>query len=360
MSDKKLNILHIVCSLQLGGAERFAIDLCKIQNEHHHSSAIFSLGDDNDTLVSEAKNLSLCVHHFNIRNRIQKYVYFMNFVRKNNIDILHLHSPNLIKFFLPIFCFLPKEIKLIYTRHGAGSYSTLTWRLIHQLAKRFFHIVTFVSDDAKQIFLKHHAWNNYPVKVIKNGIIVPDQIEQSKQEHPTLRIASIGRMDPIKGQIYLLQAFADMTESNRKHFELHFYGHGLEYNRLKQYVDEHLRSMTVIFHGIVKDREKIYSAVDLQVVCSQNEGLSLAIMEGMARSIPAIATNVGGNPELVKNKVTGLLYTFSDTDTLAKLLIEVNQNREFLRILSANARLFIAKDYSLESTFKQYNNLYYN
>ncbi|MCB5226723.1 glycosyltransferase family 4 protein [Alishewanella sp. 16-MA] len=358
MSENTLNILHIVCSLELGGAERFAIDLCNIQKEHKHSSAIFSLGKQTDALVSEATDLNISVYHFPKINRLQKYRFFLDFVKKNNIQVLHLHSPNLIKFLLPILWFLAKKIKIVYTRHGAGHYSSSSWKLIHQLTKQFIHVVTFVSDDARDIFLKHHEWKNYPTKVIKNGIIVPNQFDRAKQDSPILRVASIGRMDPIKGQIYLLQAFADMQENKRKNFELHFFGHGSEYQRLKNFVEQHLTSMAVIFHGIIKDRERIYSAIDLQVVCSKNEGLSLAIMEGMARAIPAIATDVGGNPELVKNEQTGLLYPFSDTVSLGRLLVELNENRDYLRILGLNAHSFIVKDYSLELTFKQYNEVY--
>ncbi|MDP5133540.1 MAG: glycosyltransferase family 4 protein [Paraglaciecola sp.] len=358
MSNQKIKILHGVSSLNLGGAERLAIDVCHLQNKEGTPSSIYSLGTENDALVSEAKKLNISVTHAIGNSRWYKYTQFIKLVKSNNITVLHFHSPALMKFLLPVFWLLPKETKIIYTRHGAAPYATKSWRLIHQLIKPFVKHITFVSNDARDVFHKNHNWPLSSSTVIKNGIIVPPKSKLIKTPDNVLRLGSIGRMDPIKGQKYLLQALAEMAKEQQCKFELHFFGHGSEFENLSKYALQHLGAMKIVFHGIVKDRSKIYSQIDIQVVCSKMEGLSLAIMEAMANSIPTVATNVGGNPELINHKSTGMLFEYADTKTLSSTLIELYNNRNLLSSIEENAYNYIAIDYSLSVTLDKYNKIY--
>lgn len=360
MNQQKLKILHLVCSLNLGGAERLVIDLCNLQNNNDLVSSIFSLGNDKDDLVSEAKVLNIKVEYVSHKSRWGKYAALLKFVKDQKISVLQFHSPALVKFFLPIFWLLPKKTKIIYTRHGAAPFSSKSWKIVHQLAKPFVKLITFVSEDAQHIFLKHHNWPINKTQVIKNGINVPTTVRFKDNHNHILKIGSIGRMEPIKGQQYLLQAFAEMNKEQQGQFELHFFGHGSQFDKLNEFVKLQLSTMKVIFHGIVKDRELIYDEIDLQAVCSEVEGLSLAIMEAMARGIPSIATNVGGNPELIIHNQTGLLFDYGNSKQLANFLIQISQDRNLLNTLSKNAFQFIATDYSLESTARQYQNAYSN
>ena len=106
---------------------------------------------------------------------------------------------------------------------------------------------------------------------------------------------SVGRLVPLKGQQFLLEAIAALPETERQRISVQIFGDGPDRERLEAIAGNTLKDIPVVFHGNVMDREEIYRQIDVLAVTSRTEGLSLAIMEAMARQIPVIATAVGGN-----------------------------------------------------------------
>ena len=119
-----------------------------------------------------------------------------------------------------------------------------------------------------------------------------------------------------------------------------------------------LADVPVAFHGVVMERGEIYEQIDLLVVTSRAEGLSLAIMEAMARSIPVIATDVGGNPSLVLPEETGLLVPFGNLAALGTALSSIIREPEILNRLGRAARQHIHRNHSLQRTAKAYLDVY--
>lgn len=104
--------------------------------------------------------------------------------------------------------------------------------------------------------------------------------------------------------------------------------------------------------------EKIFAALDVYVCTSESEGFSNVILEAMACGKPVVATNVGGNPEAVLDRVTGLLIPSGDPIILAstcELLLTDPQQRQAMGIA---ARQRVMQDFSLQHMVQQYENLY--
>ena len=94
------------------------------------------------------------------------------------------------------------------------------------------------------------------------------------------------------------------------------------------------------------------------VVTSETEGLSIAILEAMAFGKPTIATSVGGNVRLVKDKETGMLFECNDDDRLAEILQLIVSKPELIRDWGEKARQLVARDFSLDKTAETYHRLY--
>ena len=114
-------------------------------------------------------------------------------------------------------------------------------------------------------------------------------------------IGIVGRMDPVKDHSTLFEAFRQIREEIPKAILL-VVGDGPHRNIL-----EGLSGEGVIFLGNRKDVAQILKALDVFVLSSLNEGISNTILEAMASGLPVIATEVGGNPELVEHNRTGFL-----------------------------------------------------
>ncbi|MCI2282225.1 glycosyltransferase family 4 protein [Colwellia sp. MSW7] len=263
-------------------------------------------------------------------------------------DVLHLHSPIILKVILLLIPALTHR-KLIYTRHGEGQYDTISWKVVHILARPFISATTYVSTNGQNVFNKVHGWKNTPQKVIENGINIPNDIIVDN-EPTVLRIGSVGRMVPLKSQKDLILAWANLPIKIRSKVEIHLIGDGVCREILEQQVVNLNAQMSIFFHGFLSDRFDILSLFDLLVVSSESEGLSIAILEAMAHAKPVIATRVGGNPQLVKDDLTGYLYEYGDIKKLSNTILTYYQNMEVLERHGNNAKKHVQDNYSLEKT----------
>lgn len=141
-----------------------------------------------------------------------------------------------------------------------------------------------------------------------------------------LRLAGVGRLDIIdKGQDMLLEALADKIWTDRA-WHLTFYGDGPRRRSLERLAASLGIGKRVSFGGYAPI-EKIWSANHVLVMPSRNEGLPLAIVEAMLCSRPVVATDVGGNSEILVNGQTGFLADAPTTRSVAKALERLWENR---------------------------------
>jgi len=146
----------------------------------------------------------------------------------------------------------------------------------------------------------------------------------------------------------------------QKTLEINFYGDGPCMAELKLFNDRNLENVAVNFHGMVQDRNVIYSSFDALIVTSETEGLSLAIIEAMAYGCVVIASNVGGNPKLVEHNTNGWLFDYNDTDSLAKYLQTLNKDRSLISSFGTEGRKKIELQFSLDNTAQKYTDIYSN
>lgn len=352
-----ISVLHILPSLKLGGAERVTIELAHIQRQEGLDAQILSLGSMQDFLAAVVKArdipLQICAAG---PMRIQRYMRIARCFKR--FDVLHIHSPRGLRFIAPIIPFFSSKI-IIYTRHGLDPLNSFSWRLIHKLMKPFIDHVTFVTQSGCDVFRQNHHWDEAKMRVVTNGVYVPDS--GATQLGKPLRFGSVGRMVRLKGQPILLAAISQLEDhyggESAQEFVLKFFGTGPMETELRQQA-EAIGKGLVEFCGEVQDLESIYSDIDVVVVASESEGLSMVIIEAMARRIPAIGTNVGGNPTLILNGKTGLLVPYGSVDELAQAMMKLLENSQLIKDYGVAAKSLISEQFSLLDTHIAYMQSY--
>jgi glycosyltransferase involved in cell wall biosynthesis len=115
----------------------------------------------------------------------------------------------------------------------------------------------------------------------------------------------------------------------------------------------------VRFLGASEDIVDLYNAADAFVMSSEFEGLSAALLEASAMGLPAVVTDVGGNPEIVTDRVTGYLVPPGNSDQLAAAMNALmNASPEQRQILSTAARRLCCENYGFESIAERWIELY--
>ena len=114
----------------------------------------------------------------------------------------------------------------------------------------------------------------------------------------------------------------------------------------------------VIFTGYVKDTALLLNAADINVISSDSEAMSLAILEAMSVGKPTIATAVGGNPEIVQSGVNGILVGASDSASLAEAMVKMMKNQEFYSMCSQNAEVMFREKFKAETMVQNLEKFY--
>ncbi len=341
----------------MGGAERVTIELALTQRREGLDAQILSLGSEQDFLVDAVKErgIPLSVSE-NTPNRFRRYAGILRTAKK--FDVVHCHSPRALLYLSPIVPLFAGK-RFIYTRHGLEPLSAAKWIFMHKVLHPFIYCVTFVTQSGCEVFKTQHKWDEAKLRVINNGVFVPENYSVSKK-YP-VRFGSVGRMVALKGQPILLEAVKllaqELGESAKSRFTLKFFGGGPLESQLRDQAAAFTPGL-VEFCGEQSDLEKIYQSIDVLIVASQSEGLSMVIMEAMARGRPAIATDVGGNSTLVKNFETGLLIPFGSAAQLASAMRNILNNPELIEEYGVNARELIKNDFSLVNTHRDYLKCY--
>jgi sugar transferase (PEP-CTERM/EpsH1 system associated) len=173
-------------------------------------------------------------------------------------------------------------------------------------------------------------------------------------------IGTVGRLQSVKDQQTLVRAFAlaAADETIGARIRLVIVGDGPLESDLRTLVDElGLKSRTWM-PGAVDDVPQVMQALDVFALPSLAEGVSNTLLEAMASGLPVIATNVGGNAELVQDGTTGRLFVPGDVATLSSLLAQYTVETDYRRSHALAARQRAVERYSLEVMIRRYQAVY--
>lgn len=168
-------------------------------------------------------------------------------------------------------------------------------------------------------------------------------------------IGGVGRLEPIKGFTYFVEA-AKTVCAREPGVRFILAGAGSEHEALAAQarpLGERFR-----FLGLRRDVPELMAALDVLVVPSVNEGMGRVLLEAGAAGVPAVASRVGGIPDIVDDGETGLLTPPRDASALAEALRTLVQAPERRRFMGATARAKVVPQFSLEKMVDRIEALY--
>lgn len=223
------------------------------------------------------------------------------------------------------------------------------------------HLATVCHFAANRSFLKY--FRGKIVGVVPNGVEVPDTVPLSK---PTLRsqlglnekgvlAVCVSRITAEKGYLVLAEALA-LIDSELSSFTLVVVGGGDTDDGINKKF-KGLSHITVNFVGHQKDVGQYLAASDFFIFPSLHENLSNSLIEAMAYGLPVIATDVGGNTEVV-NHGGGVLVPVSDPRRLADAILEFIRSSDLVKKYGKQAQDNIKHNYELKKTVLGWESIY--
>lgn len=169
----------------------------------------------------------------------------------------------------------------------------------------------------------------------------------------------LARLEPYKGQMLLLDAAKILLDRGRD-FRILIGGAGSQEQELREKIKELGLSEQVKMVGFVKNVAEFLSVLDVQVNSSYVEASSLSVIEGMTLSVPTVASNCQGNPWLVDDGISGLLFESGDPKDLAEKLTLLMDDPEKPAALGRGARCEYEKRFTGEIYTKNVEDVYRN
>lgn len=253
-------------------------------------------------------------------------------------------------------------IPAVATVHGKGYYGD-KWvrRQAYRLTSRSASLVA-VSDDIRKQLINQCGVKPQMVSVIFNGVDTDRfQFNLDKRrifrEHfdvkeNQLLLGTVGSYYQVKGHRYLIEAMKYLVARNPD-VELVMAGQGPLADELRKQANDNGVGEHVKIVGYINDIPGFLSALDIFVLPSLSEGLSLALLEASAVECCIVATDVGGNSEIIQNHVSGILTPPGDAKALAEALIDLF-NPEIRSSLAASAVVRVKRDWSIQRTADRY------
>ena len=170
-------------------------------------------------------------------------------------------------------------------------------------------------------------------------------------------VGHVGRLSAEKGQARLLRVFPRVLESVPS-ARLMFAGDGPQMGALRDLARSLGVVSSTVFLGYRDDIPEVFANLDLLVLSSDTEGLPNVVLEAMAMGVPVVATAVGGTPEVVEDRATGLLVPRDDEAALASAIIESLVSRDAAEERARRARAMVEKEFAMEALIQRTHALY--
>lgn len=375
--DRPLRVLYVVTKANWGGAQRYVYDLATAAKEKGHEVLVVSgvpgalterlaeAGIATELVASMERDIRLL-------GELRSFRALLVIVRSFRPDVLHANSSKA-GGLGALAGRIARVPRIVFTSHGwAFNEQRPRWQ---KAAIALFHYATVLLSH-RTICVSHGlaldaAWMPFVGKrlsVVHNGIdpvplktrdmarmrLAPDLVRDCPD---ALWVGCVAELHPTKGLDVLIEAFAEIAYEFPD-VVLVIIGDGQEWTHLAKLVQINNLPERIVLTGFVPDAVSYLPALDLFALPSRSEALGYVLLEAGTAALPAIGTRVGGIPEILEDRESGLLVPKDDQQALAEALRTLLKDPELRTKLGTALKQKVAEEFSIQqmvaATFAQY------
>ncbi len=401
--DKK-KILYIITKSNWGGAQRHVYDLA-MNLPKDKFEPVVALGGNGalkeklDFAGIRTISLTRLERDLSLLKDFPSFLAIYRTIKNEKPDIVHLHSPkagalgSLASFLYnlrlrTLRLFSPSLVPSGLSRAGSRGYSLVAiytahgwpfkekrkffWRTSFKIASwltvLFSDITITVSEDDRKK-MSGMPFVSKKLQTIQNGIekiefkgkdearksLLGDLAEKFK-DHAW--IGTISELHKNKGLLYSISAVGEIAKEKKEKLIFVVVSGGEERDNLEKIIKEKGLEETVFLVGAINDANSLLTAFDIFILASLKEGMPYVILEAGAASLPVIATDVGGVPEIIKDMQEGILVRPKRVREIKEALTYLLNHPEERKIFGKNLQKKVLSEFSQEKMMSSILEIY--
>lgn len=378
MNTERKKILYVITKSNFGGAQRYVYDLATNLPSDQYN-VLVAAGGNGELFTKLAKASVPTTSSKSAQRNIslfKEFVFFFELLklfRKEKPDIVHLNSSKA-GGLGALAGRLAGARRIVFTAHGWPFLEprNILWRSVawigSWLTALLSHKVIIVSQNdnyrARMPLVKRKC------TVIRTAVPLINFLARreardalfnanTQSEHSdSLWLITNAELNYNKN---LFAAIDAVVQHNAQQHQKIFYSiisDGVLREKLEAYIQSKNAASYITLLGYIDDARIYSKAFDAFLLPSKKEGMPYALLEAGAAGLPVIASNVGGIPEVIENRKTGILIDPNDTDTIASALEEMTNNIQNRENMAQNLSKKVLEQFSLskmlEETYAQY------
>jgi len=356
-----MKILHVITSLQTGGAEKLMVDLLPRLRDAGHEVELAIFDGRATPFYEQLHAEGIAIHRFmpgggNVYNLLNLWK-LVRLIRKGRYDIVHTHNtaPQLFAAIGSVLC----SVVLCTTEHNTSN-RRRGWRWYAPVDRWMYgryRKVICISQKAEENLRQYLGHCKADICTINNGVDIAKYANATASPDPeaiapeSRKIMMVAGFRWEKDQDTLIRSLEHLPEK----FHLFLVGDGVRREELEALAESESLSHRVHFMGVRTDVPRLLHAADYIVMSSHFEGLSLSSVEGMSVGLPFLASDVDGLREVVNG--AGILFPHQEAEALAKEIIALEESPERYRSVADVCRRR-ADNFDISTMAHEYSNLY--
>ena len=359
-------VFYLITELSTGGAQTALLHLLERLDRQRFSPVVATYYNAQAEIGERIRSLSVSVVDLGmpVKWRLDAFDRLYRSLRSEKPALTHtfLFHANVPGRILGRLAGVPAIISSERTMEMEG----IARRRMNRWTARYADRIVCVSNQVAAFAEDQIGIPSEKVVVIPNGVDqasfigLPEKI-QAKRDlgfpfNKTL-IGSVGRLDPVKGYLQLIEAFAALDPEKRD-LHLALIGDGPQRDELEELCRSLGISGCVTFTGYQTGIPSYMAALDIFTLSSHFEGLPNAVLEAMAAGLPVVATAAGGIPDAVLDGETGLLVPPNQPKQLAEALDRMICNPELRARYGQAGRERVQAHFSVEHMVAETERLY--
>ncbi len=353
-------ILYVITKASWGGSQRYVFDLARAAKAQGYEAALaYGEGGTLATRLEEEGIASAKVpglsNEMGFSSEFRAFWELVQLFRLSRPDVVHANGSK--AGLAMLAARLTNVPRIIFTSHGWAFNEERPWwqKLVFRLAYVATIYLSHVTICVSEAVCRDMSWLPFYSKkliVIRNGADEPMLKTRAESRNvlaphlsATTWVGIIAELHPSKRIEDAIEAIADL-KATHPNLALVVIGEGKERLRLEALVTYLDLSERVVLLGFVENANAHLKAFDAFILPSQTEALAYVLIEAGHAELPVVGTRVGGIPEIVLHKKTGLLVPSRNPAALARALRSILEDASYAADLAKNLRAHVKDNFS--------------